>query len=92
MVQVDWTREAVANLDAIRSYIAYFDPGAAERLTARLHAAGQSLADFPGRGRPGGQGTRELATIPPYVLIYEVRDSRVLILAVRHGRRLRPHQ
>lgn len=92
MVQVDWTREAVANVDAIRSYVAYFDPGAADRLRARLNAAAESLAEFPHRGRPGADGTRELATIPPYVLIYEVRDDRVLILSVRHGRQSPPDQ
>ncbi len=89
MARVIWSREVIAHLELIRAYIAEFDPVAADRLAARLLDAGESLRDFPLRGRPTPDGWRELPTIPPYILQYEVRDDVVRILAIRHGRQRR---
>jgi len=48
--------------------------------------AGETLAEFPNRGRPGSiPGTRELVVIHPYVLVYEIRGEAVHILRVWHG-------
>lgn len=85
MVQVVWTRVAAENVDLIRAYIAQFDPKAAQRLAVRLIGAGESLCEFPNRGRPADDGLRELATIAPYVILYEVLDDTVNILSVIHG-------
>jgi plasmid stabilization system protein ParE len=41
----------MAQLRAIRAYLEQFNPEAAERLAARLVAAGNSLRSFPRRGR-----------------------------------------
>ncbi|MFW2830818.1 type II toxin-antitoxin system RelE/ParE family toxin [Sphingomonas sp. ID0503] len=51
MLRIEWTAEAVENLDAISSYIAAFNPAAA----ARLIALAESLAEFPERGRDAGE-------------------------------------
>ena len=85
MARVVWTREALANLELIRAYIEQFDPNAAVRLTAQLFAAGDSLRDFPRRGRPSGDGVRELPTVPPYVVQYEVHGDIAYILRIKHG-------
>ena len=85
MARIAWTREALANLELIRAYIEQFDPNAAARLTARLFAAGDSLRDYPNRGRPAEDGLRELPTVRPYVVQYEVHGETVYILRIKHG-------
>jgi plasmid stabilization system protein ParE len=92
MVQagVEWAEEALAQLERIRRYTAYSDARAADRMASRLWTAGESLASFPNRGRLRANGTRELPSIPPYIIAYEVIGARVLILRVRHGRQLPP--
>ena len=87
VAKVVWTRPALASLDAIRAYIGQFSPLAAQRMALRLIAAGASLADAPERGRLIGRGRRELATVPPYLIRYRVRDDVVEITALRHGAR-----
>lgn len=56
-------------------------------MAARLIAAGNSLSDFPERGRPASGGTRELVIVAPYVLRYRVIDDTAYILRVRHRAR-----
>lgn len=59
---------------------------AARRIARALLLAGDSLSLFPSRGRVGLEpGTRELAAVPPYVLVYEAGDVEVTILAIWHG-------
>ena len=55
--------EAVSNLDAIVAYISEFNPAAAERLAERLIELGDSLAQFPKRGRDAGDGRREMTIV-----------------------------
>jgi toxin ParE1/3/4 len=88
VVQVVWTRPALASIETIRTYIAQFNPPAAQRMALRLTAAGMSLADHPERGRAIGRGRRELVTVAPYLIRYRMRDGVVEILALRHGARL----
>ena len=87
MARIVWTREALINLELIRAYIQQFDPGAARRMATRLIDAGDSLSDFPERGRDVGAGVRELVTVPPYILRYRLEGGTVYILRVRHGAR-----
>jgi plasmid stabilization system protein ParE len=71
-------------LEAVREYIEQFNPLAAERVAQRLFAAGESLANFPERGRSIGR-RRELVVVRPYIIRYRVTASRVDILAIRHA-------
>jgi plasmid stabilization system protein ParE len=87
MVQVVWAAEAIDDLGGIAAYIAQFNPLAAQGLALRLVAAGESLAEFPERGRAGRLGRRELPTVQPYVIHYRFDGTRVTIDTVRHGRR-----
>ena len=87
MAEVVWTREALTNVELIRAYIQQFDPGASRRMAERLIEAGDSLAEFPERGRPVGDDRRELVTITPYLIRYRVSGDTVVILRVRHGAR-----
>ena len=86
MVEVVWTREALSHLDLIVTYLRQFDPDAAARFAGALVDAADSLAEFPERGRPAGNDTRELSIVPPYVIRYDIAESAVRILAIRHGR------
>ncbi|MBX9816109.1 MAG: hypothetical protein A4S12_10265 [Proteobacteria bacterium SG_bin5] len=88
MAEVVWLNQAIEQLDQIASYIALFDPAAAGRISTRLVELGQSLETFPNRGRPASNGTRELVSVRPYILRYEVQGDTVIILSVRHAARL----
>ena len=89
MHAVVWSPTAVAQLRAIRTYIAQFNPRAAGTVAAHLLRAGNSLENFPHRGRPvGGTEMRELVANYPYIIRYRVgRDGNVRILRVRHTSR-----
>lgn len=87
MAEVIWLPEAIAALDEVRAYIRQFNPDAAERLVSRLIDAGNSLVDFPNRGRPSAHGRRELVTVSPYILRYVVQDGTVYVITVRHSAR-----
>jgi plasmid stabilization system protein ParE len=88
MADVVWPDAVLDQLDQIVAYIELFDPTAAERISRRVFDLGDGLADFPHRGRPVGDGSREMVTVPPYVLRYEVVDDVVTILDIRHGARM----
>ena len=85
MRRIEWTEDAVANLDAIADYISAFNPAAAQRLAKRLIATADSLAEYSERGRDVGDGRRELTIVWPYLLRYRVEAERVIILRIRHG-------
>jgi plasmid stabilization system protein ParE len=78
--------QALRNLEAARTYITEFNPAAADRMARRLVDAGESLAEFPNRGRPASRGHRELALVPPYVIRYRVEGEKVFITGIKHGR------
>jgi toxin ParE1/3/4 len=70
------------------AYLEVRNPLVAIELLQSLILGADSRATFPHRGRRGRvSGTRELVTVPPYVLIYDVDDAAglVRILRVWHG-------
>jgi toxin ParE1/3/4 len=85
-VRVRWTTPALADVEAHHDYLAAFNPAAARRVAGALRSAGDTLARFPHRGRPGREpGTRELAAVRPYVVVYAVEADEVRILRVWHA-------
>lgn len=79
--------EARDDLQHIREYISTDRPQAASRLAIELVAACDRLELFPERGRPGRvEGTRELTTVWPYVIVYRIEGAKIEILRVWHGR------
>ena len=91
--KVVWARSARRDLEAIVAYLADRSPQAALATLDRLEARAKSLATLAERGRIVPelrrlhiQEYRELV-VPPHRLIYRVRDSRVLVLAVVDARR-----
>ena len=89
MAEVVWLPDALEDLTDIAAYIRQFDPNAAERYEMALRALGESLCDFPNRGRPAADGAREMTSVPPYILAYRYRqpEDEVDILSIRHSRR-----
>jgi plasmid stabilization system protein ParE len=88
---VVWRADARADVIRIVRHIAEENPIAARKIARELILAGDGLAVFPRRGRPGLiQGTRELTIVTPYVLVYEVAAGEdVSILRVWHGAQAR---
>jgi addiction module RelE/StbE family toxin len=91
-VQVIWSPAALREVEHIYRYLAQFNPRAAETMVMEILAAGDSLENFPYRGRvvPGAQ-LREITLARPYVIRYRIAGDHVSILRVRHGAR-RPMQ
>jgi toxin ParE1/3/4 len=88
-VIVRYTRQAVADPDEARTYIALDRPRAAEAMARRIREAIEGLRGFPERGRPGRlPGTRELV-VPrtPFVVPYRISGQEIHVLAVLHGKR-----
>jgi plasmid stabilization system protein ParE len=91
MRQIVWTDEAVANLDAIVTYVGAFNPAAAQHLARRMIEVADSLAEFSERGRDVGDGRREMTIVRPYILRYRPTAERVYILRIRHSARSDAH-
>lgn len=84
---VVWRTRALADVSRIARYIASENPVAAVRLARELLRTGDSLEQFPRRGRPGLRpGTRELVVVRPYIIVYRVEAAdQVTILRVWHA-------
>lgn len=84
---------ALRDLEEATAFIADDNPGAADRMAARLQVAAAGLAEFPFRGPvlPGARPRRVLS-VPdtPFRLVYAVSGDRVLILRIWHGARRWP--
>lgn len=83
-----WLSVAVQDVLQLRTFIADQDPQSAQKVAARIDQAVGHLERMPNMGRPGRIfGTRELAISgTPFLAIYRVREGRVEILRVLHGR------
>lgn len=87
---VVWTAPALTALEAIYDYLYPRNPVAARRLIEDLVIAGDSLSEFPQRGRPRRvEGTRELTIVRPYLMIYRIVDDEVRILSIWHSAQYR---
>jgi addiction module RelE/StbE family toxin len=87
-----WTRQAGADRQQIREYIAAQDnPTAALALDELISEKAGRLADHPGLGRPGRvTGTSEFVIHPNYILIYDTVGESVRVLRVLHAARQWP--
>ncbi len=79
-----WTRQALARLDAIATWIARDNPARATTFVRELRANTDILREhLP--GRPGRvYGTRELVLHRHYVAVYRVQGDEVHILTLFH--------
>jgi toxin ParE1/3/4 len=87
-VRVIWSPAALRHVVHAYEYLEDFNPSAASTLAEALLTAGDSLENFPHRGRPvPGTDMRELVTAHPYVIRYRIVQDTVCILRVRHTAR-----
>jgi addiction module RelE/StbE family toxin len=92
VVRLRYTRQALADLEEARTYIAERNPEAAAAMALRIRDASDGLRLFPNRGRQGRiGGTRELVIrTTPFVVAYRITDRQVEVLAIIHGARRWP--
>lgn len=92
-MNISFTPEAEADLDAIYDYIEQDNPVVAEQVIQRILQAIAILESFPLLGRPGRiERTREFL-IPnlPYLAVYRIADeTQIDVIAVIHMARLFP--
>jgi len=90
-----WSPEAIADLIALRAYIAEGNPAAARRIALHIiHNVEELLSANREMGRPGRvPGTRELI-IPktPFIVPYRVHTDTIQVLRVFHGARRWPER
>ena len=91
-MNVRYTRQALADLDEARAYIAQERPASAQAIGQRIREAIAGLNQFPDRGRPGRvDGTRDLVIAgTPFIAAYRVGGGYVDVLAILHGARRWP--
>jgi toxin ParE1/3/4 len=77
---------ALADRDAIMSYIAQDNPTAALELDLMFEAKAESARQRPLLYKPGRvKGTREIVVRPNYVMVYRVAGDWVEVLRVLHA-------
>lgn len=84
---IEWLIEAIHDLQALRDYITYDNPLAAQQIAERIFKAVNPLIEQPHMGRQGRvPNTRELV-IPKtsYIVPYRVKNNTIEILRVFHG-------
>lgn len=92
MSAVVWLNEALEDLISIGDYIAQENANAAYNILIRIKAAADNLSRHPEIGRLGRVfGTREMVINDlPYILVYQITDKDIRILAVMHTARKWP--
>ena len=89
--RVVWSPRAIADVEAIASYIASDSPSYAGAVVRRIVGLTRTVAEFPLSGRKvpefEDESIRELIAYS-YRVIYVVEQSEVVIAAVIHGRRM----
>ena len=87
-MQVIGSPAALRQVARVYDYLVDFNPKAAAEVADALIAAGDSLENFPHRGRPVPNSTmRELVTRYPYIVRYRIVRDTVRILRIRHTSR-----
>jgi toxin ParE1/3/4 len=86
-VSIVWTTLARQDVNAIWDFMEQRNPDAAEMVDSEILRSVEGLLQFPKRGKPGRvKGTRELVVLGlPYVVVYLLEESRIVILRVLHG-------
>jgi toxin ParE1/3/4 len=84
-VRVIYAAGALADIAEIYGYISPLNPDAAIRQIAAIRRGADGLDLFPHRGRMRPDGSRELLSVRPYVIVYDISDVAVSILRIWHG-------
>jgi toxin ParE1/3/4 len=89
-MKVEWTEPATADLDAIRAYIARDSEYYAARFVQEIIKTARMLGAFPELGQvvpEFEERTVRERVLQNYRILYEIRDRRVIIVAIIHAAR-----
>lgn len=88
-MRVRFTLPALADLESIIDYVAQESPAAADQIAKRVAAVAEMICHQPRSGKvTDDPAIRRFNLAPyPYILLYEVREHEILIMAIRHGAR-----
>ena len=89
--QIVWSPEAVADVEAIASYIARDSAAYAQAVVEKILETARHMGEFPLLGRMVPELAQETIRerfVYSYRLIYRIRNDTITIAAVIHGRRL----
>lgn len=90
-IQVEWSPEAIEDLESIAGYIARDSEFYARSVVTKILKVSRSISDFPLMGRIvseiGDENIRE-RIVYNYRLVYRIEKKIILVIAVIHGRRL----
>lgn len=90
-MRIDWSEQALSDLQEIRGFIARDSPVFAELFVDRIIEGSEHLAGFPEAGRVvpefARSDLRELL-LGNYRLVYHLQDEIVSIVTIFHGARL----
>ena len=89
--KVNWSPEAIEDLQSIADYIAKDSRIYAQSVVAKVFDVSRTLASYPLIGRIVPEiGLAEIREqfVYSYRLIYQIEDNKILIVAVIHGKRL----
>jgi addiction module RelE/StbE family toxin len=89
--QVVWSPEALADVEAIASYIARDSAAYAQAVVEKILETAHQVGEFPFLGRmvpEVAQDTIRERFVYSYRLIYRIRNDTITIAAVIHGRQL----
>jgi plasmid stabilization system protein ParE len=86
MRRIRWRKQALADLDRIRDWLATLEDANPDRAVRRIRAAANTLGRLGDIGRPSRvEGVREMSVRnAPYVIAYGVEVDEIQILAVYH--------
>jgi toxin ParE1/3/4 len=89
--RVVWSRRALADVEAIASYIAADSSSYAGTVVRKILASTRALANFPYSGRMvpevEDENLREVFAYS-YRVIYRVEQTTIIVAAVIHGKRM----
>ena len=88
-MQIRFTPNTYADIDAVYEYIASNNPTTAQNTLNQIESMIDYLLIHPKLGRQGRvENTRELLVAnTPYIIVYELSSAFITILAIIHSRR-----
>lgn len=93
-MRIEWLPQAERSLTAQLQWVAEQNAWSAIDMGDAVHSAVARLADHPTMARSGRvAGTRELVVVgTPYIVVYRVEASAVVVLRVLHSAQRWPPQ
>lgn len=86
-----WRAKARDDYRRIIDYISARNPAGAEKIAGLIAGSIERMLAFPYLYRPGRvPGTREAVVHPNYIVVYQVGDDFIRMLAILHARQKYP--